>query len=120
MKKILPLLAIALVIAFAGCKKGPDKLIVNTWKMSDVIAKGSVNDSLFQVQKAALMKVEMTFKDNKYTMTSDGTTLENGSYSVVDKKLVVTTEKGMNMDATVTKDKLTLETPDFTAVLQPK
>lgn len=118
--KILPLLLLALTIAFTGCKKGPEKLIAKTWKVTNVVSKGTINDSIFQVQKAALMKVEMSFKDNKYTMVSDGATIESGTYSLVDGKLVVKTEQGMSMDALVTKDQLTLDTPDFMTTLQPK
>ena len=66
------------------------------------------------------MKAEMTFKDNKYTMTSDGNIIESGTYSVEDGKVVVKTEQGMNMDAVVTKESLTLDTPDFLTTLQPK
>jgi hypothetical protein len=120
LRKLLPLMLLAFVIAFAGCKKGPAKLIAKTWKVADVVAKGTVNDSIFQLKKAELLKVEMTFKDNKYTMTSGGTTLESGTYSVENDKLLIKTEKGMTMDAVVTKDKLTLDTPDFTTTLQPK
>ncbi len=111
---------LAITVAFVSCKNGPDKLIVKTWKVTDVVAKGTLSDSLFQVTKAALMKAEMAFKDNKYTMTSEGNTLESGTYSVENGKLVVKTEAGMNMDANVTKDKLVLETPDFTTTLLPK
>jgi hypothetical protein len=118
--KILPLMLLAITVAFVSCKNGPDKLIVKTWKVTDVVAKGTLSDSLFQVTKAALMKAEMAFKDNKYTMTSEGNTLESGTYSVENGKLVVKTEAGMNMDANVTKDKLVLETPDFTTTLLPK
>ena len=120
LRKLLPLMLLAFAIAFVSCKKGPGKLIAKTWKITGVTAKGTVNDSIFQVTEVALMKVEMSFKDNKYTMISDGSTIESGSYSVEKDKVVLTTEKGMNMDAVVTKDKLTLETPDFTAILQPK
>jgi len=120
LRKLLPLLLLALTVSFAGCKKGPEKLIAKTWKVTNVMSKGTVNDSIFQVQKDALMKVEMSFKDNKYTMTSDGTTLESGTYSLTDGKLVVKTEQGMDMDATVTKDQLTLDSPDFITTLQPK
>lgn len=111
---------LAFTVAFVSCKKGPGKLIAKTWKMTEVTTKGTVNDSIFQLTKTALMKVEMSFKDNKYTMTSEGATLESGSYSVDKEAVVLTTEKGMKMDATVTKEKLTLDTPDFTATLQPK
>ena len=66
------------------------------------------------------MKVDMAFKDNKFTMSSDGSVIESGTYAIVGEKLVVTTEKGMNMDAIVTKDNLTLDTPDFMTTLPPK
>jgi len=111
---------LALTVSFVSCKKGPAKLIGKTWKIVDVTAKGTVNDSIFQITKAALMKVEMSFKDNKYSMTSEGTTLESGSYSIENENVVLITEKGMKMNASVTKDKLILDTPDFTATLQPK
>jgi len=120
MKRLLPILFVTLIISLAGCKKGPDKLIVNTWKVTNVVSKGTYNDSTFQALKADLMKVEMSFKDNKYTMTSDGKVLESGTYALENGKLVVKTEKGMNMDAIVTKDNLTLDTPDFMTTLQPK
>jgi hypothetical protein len=118
--KLLPLVLLAMTIAFTGCKKGPEKLIAKTWKVKKVVSKGTINDSIFQVQKAAQMKVEMTFKDNKYTMVSEGATLESGTYIVADGKLVVKTEQGMSIDALVTKDQLTLDTPDFMTTLQPK
>lgn len=108
------------IIADPYCKKGPDKLIVKTWKVTNVVSKGTYNDSTFQALKADLMKVEMAFKDNKFTMTSNGNVIESGTYSFANEKLVVTTEKGMNMDAIVTKDNLTLDTPDFMTTLQPK
>lgn len=79
-----------------------------------------MNDSIFQLTEAALLKTEMTFKDNKYSMVSEGTTIESGTYTVDKDVVVLTTEKGMNMDAVVTKDRLTLNTPDFTATLLPK
>jgi hypothetical protein len=120
LRKLLPLMLLAFTVAFVSCKKGPDKLIAKTWKVTDVVAKGIVNDSVFQVTKSALMKVEMSFKDNKYSMTSDGATLESGTYTVEKDNVVLTTEKGMKMDAVVTKDNLTLNTTDFTATLQPK
>ena len=120
LKKLLPLLLIALAVSFVSCKQGPDKLIAKTWQMTDVMPKGTVNDSIFQVTKDALMDVEMTFKDNKYTMNSEGSTIESGTYTVDKDVVVLTTEDGMRMDAVVTKDKMTLNTPDFTATLQPK
>lgn len=120
MRTLLSVMLLAVVVVFVSCNKGPDKLIAKTWKVTDVVAKGTVIDSIFQLQKAALLKVEMTFKDNKYTMSVDGNVVESGTYTVKDGKLVVQTEQGMNMDATVTKEKLTLDTPDFTTTLLPK
>ena len=118
--KILPFLLLALMVTFVSCKKGPDKMIVKTWKVTNVVSKGTYNDSTFQAIKADLMKVEMTFKDNKYTMSSNGNIIESGTYALENGKLVVKTEKGMNMDAIVTKESLTLDTPDFMTTLQPK
>lgn len=118
--KLFLVMLLTMSVAFVGCKKGPAKLIAKTWKVTDVTAKGTVNDSVFQLTKAALMKVEMSFKDNKYSMVSDGNTIESGTYAVENDKVVLTTEKGMKMDANVAKDKLTLDTPDFTTTLQPK
>ena len=120
LKKLLPLLFLALMVAFVSCKKGPDKMIVKTWKVTNVVSKGTYNDSTFQVLKADLMKAEMTFKDNKYTMSADGSVIESGTYALENGKLVVKTEKGMPMDAIVTKENLTLDTPDFMTTLQPK
>lgn len=120
MKNFVMLLLAVFVISFVGCKKGPDKLIVNTWKITNVVSKGTYNDSLFQTIKSSLMKVEMTFENNKYTMKSDENVIETGTYKLENEKLIVTTEKGMNMDAIVTKDNLTLDTPDFITTLQPK
>jgi len=120
LKSLVPFVLLALMVSFTSCKKGPDKLIVKTWKVANVVSKGTYNDSTFQALKADLMKTEMTFKDNKYTMNSDGNVIETGTYKLDDGKLVVTTEKGMNMDAIVTKDNLTLDTPDFMTTLQPK
>src|SRR4030042_7171002 len=119
-KNLLPLLILALMVSFVSCKKGPEKLIAKTWKVTNVVAKGTYNDSTFQVIKADLMKVEMSFKDNKYTMTSDGKVIESGTYTYANNKLVVQTEQGMSMDAVVTKDNLTLDTPDFMTTLLPK
>lgn len=110
----------ALMVSFVSCKKGPDQLIEKTWKVTNVVSKGTYNDSVFQVIKADLMKVDMTFKDNKYTMNSEGSIIESGTYKLENGKLVVITEKGMNMDAIVTKESLTLDTPDFMTTLQPK
>jgi hypothetical protein len=120
LKTLLPLLVLALTVAFVSCKKGPEKLIVKTWKVTDITPKGMVNDSLFQITKDALMKVDMNFKDNKYSMTSNGNTIETGTYSLKEGKLVLQTEKGLEMDAIVTKDKLTLDSPEFTISLIPK
>jgi hypothetical protein len=120
LKSLSLLLILAAAIAVAGCKKGPDKLIAKTWKVTSVMTKGTISDSLFQVLKADLMKAEMSFKDNKYTMKVDGNVIESGTYSVTDGKIVVKTEQGMNMDAVVTKESLTLDTPDFMTSLQPK
>jgi hypothetical protein len=120
LKQLFPLLLVALMVTFVSCKKGPDKLIVKTWKVTNVVSKGTYNDSTFQAIKADLIKVEMSFKDNKYTMSSNGNVIEAGTYKLENEKLVVTTEKGMNMDAIVTKDNLTLDTPDFMTTLQPK
>jgi hypothetical protein len=112
---------LVLMVAFTSCKKGPDKLIVKTWKVTNVVSKGTYNDSIFQAIKTDLMKAEMTFKDNKYTINSEnGNIIETGTYKLDNGKLVVTTEKGMNMNAIVTKDNLTLDTPDFMTTLQPK
>ncbi|MBN2813731.1 MAG: hypothetical protein JXQ80_06610 [Bacteroidales bacterium] len=119
-KSLLPLMLLALMVAFVSCKKGPDKLIEKTWKVTNVVSKGTYNDSIFQAIKADLMKVDMTFKDSKYTMNSEGSIIESGTYKLENGKLVVTTEKGMNMDAIVTKESLTLDTPDFLTTLQPK
>lgn len=120
LKKLLPLLFLALMVSFVSCKKGPDKLIVKTWKVTNVVSKGTYNDSTFQAIKTELMKAEMTFKDSKYTMSTDGNVIESGTYALENGKLVVKTEKGMNMDAIVTKESLTLDTPDFMTTLQPK
>jgi hypothetical protein len=120
LKNLLPILILAFAVSFVSCKKGPDKMIVKTWKVSNVISKGTYNDSLFQAIKADLMKTEMTFKDNKYTMSMNGNVIESGTYSLANNVLVVTTEKGMPMNAIVTKDNLTLETSDFVTSLQPK
>ena len=111
---------LAMTVVFISCNKGPDKLIAKTWKVTEVIAKGTLNEADFLTVKTDLLKVEMTFKDNKYTMTSNGANIETGTYSVQDGKVVVKTEQGMNMDATVQKDRLVLETPDFSTILQPK
>jgi hypothetical protein len=111
---------LVLTVACFSCTKGPDKLIAKTWKVTDVIPKGTLSDSLFQITKAELLKVEMTFKDNKYTMVSDGKTIEAGTYAMENGNLVVKTENGMNMSTVVTKDRLLLETPDFTTTLLPK
>jgi hypothetical protein len=120
LKHLAPFMLLALILAFLSCNKGPEKLIAKTWKVNNVVSKGTYNDSTFQAIKAELMKVEMTFKDNKYTMSSNGVVIESGSYAITNDKLVVTTEKGMNMDAIVTKDNLTLDTPDFMTTLLPK
>jgi hypothetical protein len=118
--RLVPLMLLVLTVTCVSCKKGPDKLIVRTWKVSDVVAKGTLSDSLFQATKAELLKVEMTFKDNKYTMVSGGKTIETGTYTMENGNLVVKTENGMNMSTVVTKDRLLLETPDFTTTLLPK
>lgn len=118
--RLVPLMLLVLTVTCVSCKKGPDKLIAKTWKVTDVIAKGTLSDSLFQATKAELLKVEMTFKDNKYTMVSDGKTIETGTYAMENGNLVVKTENGMNMSTVVTKDRLLLETPDFTTTLLPK
>lgn len=120
LRKLLLLMIVALMVSFVGCKKGPDKLIAKTWKVTNIVSKGTYADSTFQAIKADLMKVEMTFKDNKYTMNQDGKAIESGTYALSGDKLVVTTDKGMNMDAMVTKETLTLDTPDFTTTLVPK
>lgn len=120
LSKLLPLMLLAFTLAFVSCNKGPGKLIAKTWKITDVMPKGVVSDSAFQATKAALLKVEMTFKDNQYTMVSNGAAIETGSYTVDKDVVVLTTENGMKMDAVVTKDRLTLNTPDFTATLLPK
>jgi len=119
-RNLVPLVLLALVVVFVSCSQGPGKMIARTWKVSDVVAKGTVNDSIFQLQKAQLMKVEMTFKNDQYTMSSIGNVIESGTYTVEGDKLVVRTEQGMNMDASVTKDRLNLNTPDFTITLIPK
>ncbi len=120
LKNLLPLLFLAMMVSFVSCKKSPEKLIAKTWKVTNVVSKGTYNDSIFQDIKADLIKAEMTFKDNKYTMTSDGNVIESGTYTFENDKLVVRTEGGMNMDAIVTKDNLTLDTPDFMTTLLPK
>lgn len=120
LKTLLPLLILALAVSVAGCKKGPDKLIVKTWKITNVMTKGVIDEAQFQSLKSQLMSAEMSFKDNKYTMTSGGAILESGSYSVASGVVTVTTEQGMNMNAVVTKESLTLDTPDFIVNLQPK
>src|SRR4030042_5725706 len=120
LKNLLPILILAFTVSFVSCKKGPDKMIVKTWKVTNVVSKGTYNDSLFQVIKADLMKTEMTFKDNKYTMRMAGNVIESGTYALENNVLVVKTEKGMPMNAIVTKDNLTLETSDFVTSLQPK
>ena len=120
LRKLLLLMIVALMVSFVSCKKGPDKLITRTWKVTTVVSKGTVADSAFQAIKAEMMKAEMTFKDNKYTMNQDGKVIESGTYALNGDKMVVTTEKGMKMDAVVTKESLTLDTPDFTTTLLPK
>ena len=120
LRKLLPLLLFALAVSFVSCNQGPDKLIAKTWKITDVTPKGTVNDSIFRLTETALLKTEMTFKDKKYTMVSDGSTIETGTYTVDKDVVVLTTENGMRMDAVVTKDRLTLNTSDFTATLLPK
>lgn len=120
LKSLLLILVVATACTLAGCKKGPDKLIVKTWKVTNVMTKGTINDSLFQVLKTDLMKAEMSFRDNKYTMTSGGNVIESGTYTVTDGVVVVKTDQGMSMNASVTKESLTLDTPDFMTTLQPK
>jgi lipopolysaccharide export system protein LptA len=120
LRKLLLLLIIALMVTFVGCKKGPDKLITKTWKVTNVVSKGTYADSVFQPIKADLMKAEMNFKDNKFTMSQNGNVTESGTYALNGDKITVTTEKGMNMDAMVTKESLTLDSPDFTTTLIPK
>lgn len=120
LKTILWILLVTFMVSLSACKKGPEKLIENTWKVTNVVSKGTYNDSVFQSIKAELMTVEMSFKENNYTMKSDGNVIETGTYKLVNGKLVVTTEEGLNMDALVTKDNLTLDTPDFMITLQPK
>ena len=120
LKSLFPLMMLVMIIAFTGCKKGPDKLIAKTWKVTNVISKGVINDSVFQGLKTQLIQAEMSFKDNKYTMKSEGTVIENGTYSLENGKMVVKTEQGLNMDAVVTAETLTLDTPDFMISLQPK
>lgn len=120
LRKLLLLMIVALMVSFVGCKKGPDKLIAKTWKVTNVVSKGTSADSAFQAIKTELMKMEMTFKDNKYTMSQDGNAVESGTYALTGDKIVVTTDKGMKMDAMVTKENLTLDTPDFTTTLIPK
>jgi hypothetical protein len=120
LKNLLPILILVFAVSFVSCKKGPDKMIVNTWKVTNVVSKGTYNDSLFLVIKADLMKTEMTFKDNKYTMSMNGNIIESGTYALENNVLVVKTEKGMPMNAIVAKDNLTLETSDFVTSLQPK
>lgn len=120
-KNVFPLMILVMIIGFAGCKKGPDKLIEKSWKITNVMSKGVINDSIFQDIKAQMMDAEMSFKDNQYTMTSGaGEVLEKGTYTYENKKLVVKTEQGMNMDAAVTAESMTLDTPDFMVSLQPK
>jgi len=112
---------LVMIVAFAGCKKGPDKLIVKTWKITNVVSKGVINDSVFREIKTQMTDAEMSFKDNKYTMKSGGgNVLETGTYTFENGKMVVKTEQGMNMDAMVTAETLTLDTPDFMISLQPK
>jgi hypothetical protein len=53
-------------------------------------------------------------------MASGDNIIESGTYALENGKLVVKTEKGMRMDAIVTRDALTLDTPDFMTKLQPK
>ncbi|HPF02461.1 MAG TPA: hypothetical protein P5180_14585 [Bacteroidales bacterium] len=120
LKFLLPLLILAAALVFPGCKKGPEKLIAKTWKVTNVMTKGTIQDSVFTVLKNQLMNAEMTFSENKYTMTSGGNAIEHGTYSVVNDIVTVTTEEGMNMNAVVTKETLTLDTPDFMTTLQPK
>ncbi len=120
LKNLFPLMLLVMVVAFAGCKKGPDKLIAKTWKITNVMSKGVINDSVFRDIKTQMMQAEMLFKDNTYTMTSNGNVLEKGTYTVENGKVVVKTEQGMNMDAVVTEATLTLDTPDFMISLQPK
>lgn len=119
LKSLLPLMILVMVVAF-GCKKGPDKMIAKTWKITNVTSKGVINDSVFRDMKAQMMEAEMSFKDNTYTMTSGGNVLETGTYTYDNGKMVVRTEQGMSMDAAVTADNLTLDTPDFMITLQPK
>jgi hypothetical protein len=120
LKFLLPLFILAAALTFTGCKKGPEKLIVKTWKVTNVMTKGTIEQDVFVQLKDQLMNAEMTFKDNKYTMTSGGTVIESGTYSVSNGNVVVRTEEGMNMNAVVTKESLTLDTPDFMTTLQPK
>lgn len=120
LKVLFPLVILVIAVAVAGCKKGPEKMIVKTWKVTNVMTKGTINDSIFQELKTDLLKAEMAFKDGKYTMTSDGKVLESGTYAVENGNVVVKTEQGMNMNAVVTKESLTLDTPDFMTTLQPK
>ena len=120
LRNLLLLMIVTLMVAFVSCKKGPDKLIAKTWKVTNIVSKGTYADSTFQAIKTDLMNVEMTFKDNKYTMSRDGNVIESGTYALNGSKMVVTTEKGMNMDAMITQENLTLDTPDFTTTLIPK
>lgn len=120
LKSLLPLLILVVAVTVGGCKKGPEKMIVKTWKVTNVMTKGVIEEAVFTQLKDQLMKAEMTFRDNKYTMTAGGTVIESGTYSVADGKVVVKTEQGMAMNAVVTKESLTLDTPDFITTLQPK
>jgi hypothetical protein len=119
-KNILLILVLVFAVSFVSCKRSPDKMIVKTWKVTNVVTKGVYDDSLFKVIKADLMRAEITFKDNKYTMSLDGNIIESGTYGLENKMLVVKTNEGIPMKAIVTKDVLTLETTDFVTTLQPK
>jgi hypothetical protein len=65
---------LAFTLAFVSCNKGPGKLIAKTWQITIVTPKGNISDSVFQATEAALLKVEMTFKNNQYSMGSNGFT----------------------------------------------
>ena len=46
---------LVITVAFVSCSKGPDMLIAKTWKVTDVVAKETINETDFQQTKAELM-----------------------------------------------------------------
>jgi len=116
------LLALLIAVSFASCKKGPQKLLVKKWKLTEIVSP-KIKDE--QTKKQMYASVTFDFKENgnydiaglkdggdqgKWELSKDGKTLTTKS---IDGK------GDMSVIELLTEEKLVLTQADMKMTMAP-